>query len=251
MKISSRQAILAAMAGITDSSFGSEIYNIGYVGKLTLGGYPIGKSMIIASKSAVNRGRTEFILQENLEAVYISKELEKLPSEADIIINLRINDPEETKRFINHLSSIVFSKPIIEINAHCQQIEFMKKGGGQYLLKRLPVLEKIIMIIQRSDFCTSLKIRGNAVIPRKFIQIVNKWNLDYLHIDSYTRGKEGADLTLLKEFVSHSNVSIIGNNSVVCADSAKAILQTGAEFFSVARAARKDKSIFKAIINHY
>lgn len=250
MKISSRQAILAAMAGITHSAFVTEICNTGFVGKITLGGYPIGKDMIYAAIAAKHRGRTEFILNEGMEVEYIADELRNLPSHADVLLNVRINEPEEAKLFTNQLSQNLSSKPIIEVNAHCQQPEFLEKGGGQQLLNRLPILEKIITIFQTHDFRVSVKILGNAVEPWSFIQVANKWELDYIHVDSYSQGKQGTDLALLKQFVLHSDKAIIGNNSVMDTTSAKAILNTGAKFFSVARAARENVNIFKEIINH-
>ena len=52
MNISTQNCILAAMAGITNGKFASQFINTKQVGKVTIGGYPIGKEMRQAAESS-------------------------------------------------------------------------------------------------------------------------------------------------------------------------------------------------------
>lgn len=251
MGISPSQVILAAMAGITDGKFAARVFETGCVGKVTIGGYSVGKEMISAAVESTQRGRKEFMMKVGEEAIKIADELENLTSVSDTIINMRINNPEAALSFANKLSETISSRPIMEVNAHCRQQEFLDKGGGQNLIKRPEVLSSILSIFKSKDFPVSLKIRGNTVDPRSFSYLVNNWGIDYLHIDSYRNGVEGTDLHLLTKFIQFSQTKVIGNNSIVDLESAKDILNTGADFISVARAAKRNRRIFHLLVKSF
>ena len=251
MKISPSQVILAGMAGITNGEFAARFYDTGCLGKVTIGGYSIGKEMINAAVESTQRGRTEFVMQLGEEADYIAHELENITSISNTIVNVRINDPEDTKSFARELSERISSSPIIEVNAHCRQQEFVENGGGQSLIYRPEILSHVLSIFKSKDFTISLKIRGNTVDPRSFAQLVNNWGVDYLHVDSYQTGMAGTDLNLLTSFVRFSQTEVIGNNSVVDLESAEAILKTGVDYFSVARAAKKKNSFFCSLVKDF
>ena len=248
MILSKKKGILAAMAGITNGEFAAHFFNTHQAGMVSIGGYPIGKEMIQAAILATRRGRKEFILQDGQETSSIVREMDCIQSPSDTIINLRINSIDDIKRFIKQLSSEVTFKPIIEINLHCQQQEFLSAGGGQSLIKRPSILREMITVIQAYDYTISLKIRGNQVDPEPFSKNVNSWDIDYLHVDSYEIGTQGTDLNLLKQFVYHCQTSVVGNNSVIDYISAEDVMKTGVQFFSVARAARSNNNIFNTII---
>ncbi|MHA2176168.1 MAG: hypothetical protein ACXABI_15175 [Candidatus Hodarchaeales archaeon] len=250
MKISSHLAILAAMSGITDSSFVNQFYKTGLVGKVTLGGYSIGGEMIDAAKMVTGRNRKEFILPKHMEASIIAQEFTSLSSGQDTIINLRLNRSEDSQRFARQLSESISIKPIIEINAHCRQPEFLEKGGGHNLLRRPEILKKIIRTFQAFDFQISVKLRGNVIEPKTFANLISNQDIEYIHIDSYQNNVLGTDLELLKKFIDCCDPLIIGNNSVKDKKSAEAILRAGANYFSLARAALNDKYVFHKIIRH-
>jgi TIM-barrel protein len=251
MNLSPSHAVLAAMAGVTNGDFASLVYENGCVEKVTIGGYSIGKEMIKAAVESTLRGRTEFPTQPGEEAEYIAHELDKLPSVTNTIVNVRVNNPEETSSFVKEFSERISAFPIIEVNAHCRQQEFLEKGGGQSLIHRPEILSRIISIFKSKDFILSLKIRGNTVDPRSFSKLSNTWGLDYLHIDSYQNGVEGTDLSLLTSYIKCNQSEVIGNNSVVDQRSAKAILETGASYFSVARAAWKNPDFFCSLVKSF
>jgi TIM-barrel protein len=248
MAVIDNASVLAAMAGITNGKFARKCLNYGEAGLVTIGGYPIGKEMIIASLESVKRGRTEFIIQRGEEAQEISREAMLIPELSSLIINIRVNSVEDTERFVQEISNILTEKPIIEINAHCRQEEFIKRGGGQSLLKRINILTKILNTISAKDFRIALKIRGNNINPKILIPKIDQWQLEFIHIDSYKEGIMGTDLDLLGIYFKHINTSIIGNNSVIDKRSAQAILDAGAKRFSVARAAKKNPFIFRELV---
>ncbi len=244
-------SVLAAMAGITNGNFARQCLIDGGAGLVTIGGYPIGEEMILSSIKAAKRGRREFILQIGKEESEILREAQKIPSFSQLIINLRLNNSKDAKAFAHKFDSLLEEKPLIEINAHCQQVEITQKGGGQSLLERLDVLENIIRGFYAKDFRTSLKIRSNAIQPNLLIPKVNQWPVDFLHIDAYRVGRRGTDLEVLKYYAGKINALLIGNNSVVDIQSARAILDCGAQLFSVARAARKNPLIFRSLVKPF
>ncbi|MFX0185499.1 MAG: hypothetical protein ACFE95_20640, partial [Candidatus Hodarchaeota archaeon] len=185
------------------------------------------------------------------EAEEIVREAIIVSELSNLIINLRINRVEDARNFSHSFSNLVDEKPVIEINAHCRQPEIIQRGGGQSLLSRFEIITDIIKAFQSKDFRVSLKFRGNAIASNKFTPRINQWQLDYLHIDSYKIGEEGTDLSLLEEYSNSINNPVIGNNSVVDRKSAQAILNTGAQFFSVARAVQKNPLIFKELVKDF
>lgn len=251
MSNSRNPSILAAMAGITNGDFAKQCLIEGGAGMVTIGGYPIGREMIIASSKIARRGRTEFILQIGDESNEIWKEAQEIPDISRLLVNLRLNSSKEAKKFAQKFVDLLSEKPIIEINAHCRQTEILQVGGGQELLQRFDVLTGIIKAFQAKNFKISLKFRGNTINPSLIIPQVEQWQLDFLHVDSYKTGSTGTDLDLLKVYTRETNTPIIGNNSVVDFTSAQAILKTGAQYFSVARAARSNPTIFKALLKHF
>ncbi|MHA1974070.1 MAG: tRNA-dihydrouridine synthase [Candidatus Hodarchaeales archaeon] len=245
-------SMLSAMAGVTDGEFANYCLNEGKAGHVTIGGYSIGKKMIEASNLIMSRGREEFKVEYNKEIEVLSREIEKIGTPSSLFINLRFNSYEDAKRLANQLSKEHWgSRPIIEINAHCRQKEIAAVGGGEMLLTRKYDLNRIIAAFKAKDYRVSLKIRGNRVEPSKFLQEILINDIDFIHIDSYKLGKKGTDLNLLKEFTDRTDITIIGNNSIKDIKTANAVLEIGAQFFSIARAAKKDPLIFKKIIKYF
>ncbi len=243
--------MLAAMAGITNGEFSGYCMEMGCAGFVTIGGYSIGKDMITASIKSRKRGRNEFVLPLGEEAKEIFNETCKISKLPNVFINLRMNSVDDAKEFSRNLKDFLGrNHPILEINAHCRQIEIIQEGGGQNLLQRITTLHKIIKVFQSRDFKVSLKIRGNAISPYFLIPHIKRWQLDFLHIDSYKEGFRGTDLQLLNCYTKALDVAIIGNNSVIDLQSARAILETGANYFSIARAAENNPLIFKNIIEY-
>lgn len=241
-------SVLAAIAGITDGRFAKLCLLEGGVGMVTIGGYPIGREMITASIKVAQKGRKEFILNPGKEQNEILNEAYRISVFSSLIINLRLHNFKNAREFARNFEDLIPEKPIIEINAHCRQTEITQLGGGQGLLQRLNVLTDIIKAFQSKDFKVSLKIRGNAIDPELLIPRVNEWQLDFFHVDSYRTGKKGTDLVLLEHYAKEITTPLIGNNSVVNIESAQAILETGAQYFSVARAVRQNPSIFKTLM---
>lgn len=243
-------SVLAAMAGITDGNFAHKFLTEGGAGLVTIGGYPIGKEMIRASNQIMSRGRKEFKLISGEEVQGLISEINKVSIINRVILNLRLNSSDDALYIINDLTKQIESDLVLEINAHCRQPEVVKLGGGEALLLRINTLKKIIDVLKSSDFLVSLKIRGNKTDPSLFIEQINNTDLDFLHIDSYRTGILGTDLELLSYFSQNLNIPIIGNNSIIDSRGALNVLRTGAKYFSIARAAKKNPLIFKSILKH-
>ncbi|MFW9856149.1 MAG: hypothetical protein ACFFFG_13945 [Candidatus Thorarchaeota archaeon] len=239
------------MGGITNPSFASTCLELG-AGKVSIGGYPVGIEMVRSCHQMIKRGRREFVLPVGEEAESIVEKIEPLQRNInpnELIINLRISNLTDAQRFARVFSTLIGARPIIEVNVHCRQPEVTNTGGGQALLQRNEVLRQIIETFHRKDFLVSLKFRGNAVSAEKFLPMVNLLPLDFLHIDSYHIGEIGTDLSLLRSYSQATMIPIIGNNSIVDRRSALAALNTGARYFSLARAAEKNPVIFQSLRN--
>jgi TIM-barrel protein len=252
MSFTRNPSVLAAMAGITDGEFAKYFLEEGGAGYVTIGGYSIGKELAEASLESCRRGRSEFILQSNNESHEIFQEARKIKQFSRLFINLRINNHLNAKSFARNFADLSGNDlPTIEINAHCRQEEIMYHGGGQSLLRRMKELKKIIKAFQARDFNVSVKIRGNAISPQEIIPLINSWQVNYFHIDSYKAGKEETDLELLSLYSKTINTPIIGNNSIIDFNSARAVLNTGVSYYSIARATQKDRLVFKNILKKF
>lgn len=245
------RSVLAAMSGTTDSSFAYSCLDKG-AGKVAIGGYPIGSEMVQSCYQMIQRGRKEFVLSIGEEPDEIFAKIQPFQRNSDLVslmINLRFNNSTHAQHFVREFSQLLAARPIIEINAHCRQPEVTNKGGGQALLRRKKVLWEIINAFQTKSFPVSLKFRGNAISAKEFLPTVNQLPLDFLHIDSYRIGEVGTDLDLLSCYSRATSIPIIGNNSIIDRTSAEAVLDAGAEFFSLARAAERNPSIFRSLKN--
>ncbi len=245
------RSILAAMAGYTDGSFAAKCLFEGGAGMVTLGGIPIGKSMIESSIKLIKRGRKEFLPHNGEEINFLNEELKHFPSLSSIILNLRLKHGIDAEYIASALYTEYSELPLVEINAHCRQKEVIELGGGQNLLARISELQMIIEAFYSKDFQISLKIRGNAIKPEKLIPEIKRWPLNYLHIDSYLEGIDGTDLNLITHYSNNIEIPIIGNNSVKDFKSAAAILSAGASFFSIARASLVNYKIFGQILKDF
>lgn len=245
------RSVLAAMAGFTDGSFAAKCLFEGGAGMVTLGGIPIGKSMIESSVKLIKRGRKEFLPHNGEEVIFLKRQLHYFPKLRNIIVNLRLKNEIDAKYIANALYAEYSELPVVEINAHCRQKEVIEIGGGQTLLVRLFELEKIIEALYSKDFQISLKIRGNAIKPEILIPKIKRWPLKYLHIDSYLKGIDGTDLNLISHYFNNIETPIIGNNSVKDFKSAAAILTSGASYFSIARASLRNHKIFRQILKDF
>jgi TIM-barrel protein len=239
------------MGGITDPSFASSCLDKG-AGKVAIGGYPVGVEMVESCHQMIRRGRSEFILPIGKEAKNICELVQSFRDNSNltsVMINLRFNNPSNAQTFAEEFSSLMTERPVIEINAHCRQPEVTNYGGGQALLHRKEVLKNIIEVFHAKDFPISLKFRGNAVSAKEFIPTVIQFPLEFLHIDSYRTGEVGTDLDLLSSYTQSTTIPLIGNNSINDRASAEAVLEAGATYFSLARAAERDPSIFQSLKN--
>lgn len=229
------------MAGITDGDF-ARLAAEGGAGGVSIGGFSIEKKLLKASKDINQRGRTEFIFPWNLSSKIIAKEIGKIDGICPVIVNLRTTKKDQLIEFCRNLSDTSQEEFFIEINAHCKQPEIMALGGGQSLLARRDLLKDMISEVKALDFPVSVKVRSCAIDSANLIKIAKKCSPDLLHIDSYIPGVPGLDLETIREVVSNIpiQIEVIGNNSIIDARSALAVLQAGVKYFSIARAAKDE-----------
>ncbi len=247
--------IQSAIAGIANAEFCQTMLNSG-VGMVTLGGFSIDEKNIKATKNIITRGRKEFLLPEDTSDIKRWCEenlhLRKSKKSQKIAINLRIVEIDlMSKSWLNSLSNFV---DYFEINAHCRQKEITEIGGGQALLTNTPYLEELLEKIRllNKNAKIGIKIRGNVVNNVfNLIEILERNDCDYIHIDAMIPGKKQADLGLIKKFSNKTNIPIIGNNLVRNISDIHQMLSVGAKAISIARPLIDNPAFMEDLVAEY
>ena len=247
--------IQSAIAGIANTQFCQKMLDFN-VGMTILGGLSIDEKCNSATKLLLKRGRKEFLLPE--KKVEIEKwcknnlELKRKIENQKISINIRLVDIDKmSKIWLKILCSYV---DFIEINAHCRQEEIVNAGGGEGLLFNLTHLERLLKEIRETvpKISLGIKIRG-FVIENYYtlIDILEKYECKYIHIDAMLPNKQKADLNIIRKFVEKTNIPIIGNNSIRTIKDIQEMLETGAIAISLARPLIRNPSVIRDLISEY
>ncbi len=240
------QAILSAMAGITNGNFCKTVAEAG-ARMVTLGGFNCDKQTIEAGKKIIARGRREFEFEFEEMAEFIQRNvLTAKKGGALVSVNVRVSTIDS---FIEVGKIIEDIADAIELNAHCRQPEIMSIGAGQKLLAKPKHLEAFIKNAKKElKIPIIIKTRANVVDDLAIAKIIFKAGADGIHIDAMKPGKPYADLEVVSKISSWKKdkkfkTILIGNNSVTDVDKALLMLQSGADAFSIARAAIKDPTV--------
>ena len=243
----------SAIAGVADKKFCQQMLDFG-AGMVTMGGFPADELNYKASLKMEKRGRTEGIPPTNEKefSEWFNQNLilNKRSKCQRIAINLRIVVVDQfTEKWLKLLDGKV---DFLELNAHCRQAEVLSIGAGERLLDNLTKLNELLTYVSKTLQQTKLgiKIRGCSVENRHaLMEILEKQQVNYIHIDSMMKGENIADIQLLKSYCNSTNIPIIGNNSVRCIKDVKKMLKVGAIAVSVARPLIKYPNFMAELIN--
>lgn len=229
----------SALAGIANRAFCQQMLDLG-AGMVTLGGFPADRLNCKASLKMEERGRMEFIppVKESEFSEWFNQNLllNKRKNNQRTAVNLRIVTIDQmTEKWLKSLDGKI---DFLELNAHCRQKEVLSIGGGEGLLRDLKrldlLLANISKLLQKTEL--SIKIRGCSVGDKNtLIKILEKQQVNYIHIDSMLKGENIADIQLLRSYCDSTDIPIIGNNSVRCIEDIKKMIKVGAIAVSVAR----------------
>lgn len=242
--------VLAPMAGITNGNFCRKIANQGF-DVVTIGGYNLDRKTINAGKKIIQRGRPEFDIPEKNIISHIRNEAALIKNSWNGVVsaNLRAISPQKIVE-ISKLPEI----DIVEINAHCRQVEITDIGCGQALLydtERLYNYTKYV--VENAESKVSVKIRANIenIDDLKISKIIQEAGADFLHVDAMKPGYNHADHELIKTIKENTKIFLIGNNSIRDLKSAQKMISAGADGISIARAAMNGKVPFDLrVIDH-
>lgn len=228
--------VLAPMAGITDGNFCRTMSSYGF-DVVTLGGYNADKPSMEAGYKIIERERPEFEVDDIVSHVEEQAKIVKdqNPWKGAVSVNLRTTSPEPVIN-VSKLKNV----DVVEINAHCRQPELVEAGCGQALLFNLPKLQDLVGKVVRNTGCkVSVKVRANVkgVNDLEVAKAVENAGADYLHIDAMKPGFNHADYSIIKEIKANTNIFLVGNNSIRDLESARKMLDAGADGISIARAA--------------
>ncbi|MEN6329094.1 MAG: MJ0144 family RNA dihydrouridine synthase-like protein [Methanobacteriaceae archaeon] len=224
------------MAGITDGAFCRDISKEGF-DMVTLGGYNADPSTIQAGHQILSRGRPEFVVEEEQLLSYLEDQVKLVKKEfkGSVSVNLRSTTPEP----IIEISKIK-GVDVVEINAHCRQKEITNLGCGQALLQDVMKLEEYVRkIVEKSKSLVSVKIRANVTEINEIdvTKAVERAGANYIHVDAMLPGSDSADLEIIRSIKENTSIFLIGNNSIKDIESARRMLNAGADGISIARAA--------------
>lgn len=235
--------VLSAMAGISDGEFCKKFAKDN-VDIITLGGFNIDLESFKAGLEVMAKGRKEFFtcphhLSEDVTE-FVQTIHDHNPSwNGKISANLR---GTSVKSF-----NVLYENEnvdILEINAHCRQEKMVEAGTGEAILKNKKFLNELMEeVTTNSGKEISVKIRTNVdgVDTLEIVDILNSYDIDYLHVDATLPGVEHADYDMINRISNHTNIHIIGNNNVKTRQDYEKMIDSGASSVSVARAALEDK----------
>jgi len=233
MKFDNR-LVLSAMAGINDAEF----CNRQKASLVILGGFNADKGAMEAAKTVVARRRKEFVFENPLEG--IENELKKVKK------NFAVNVRSSTMEGYTEAAELIESySGIIEINAHCRQLEFVQAKCGEWLLFNPELLYAIVERVSKTA-TTAVKLRGGYSIDyeKLCIKLFEK-GCSIVHIDAMIPNGN-CDFYLIKRISKHGFT--IGNNSFVDIKSGERAIRAGAKMVSAARAALKDQNFFEKML---
>lgn len=228
--------VLAPMAGITDGAFCRDLAGEGF-DMVTLGGYNADHPTIQAGNVILSRGRPEFVVEEESLVPYLEDQAQIVREnfKGSISVNLRSLTPGPIIRV-----SKIREVDVVEVNAHCRQKEITRLGCGQAMLKDSIRLEEFVEeIVEKAKSRVSVKIRANVagIDELKIAKAVERSGANYLHVDAMLPGSLRADLDVIRSIKENTSIFLIGNNSIKDVESARKMLNAGADGISLARAA--------------
>jgi TIM-barrel protein len=230
------------MAGITNAEFAMKLIPYGF-DTVTIGGYNTDNESIDACEKIIARGRKEFNYPK--EEIYnvIENEVNTIKDRFDVTVsaNLRGTTPDSLIEI-----SKIKNLDIIEINCHCRQEELVAVGCGQSMLLKPDLEDYVKEVVKKSESKVSMKMRANVigVDNLEIAKLAEECGVDYLHIDAMKKGVRDADFDLIKQIADHTNIFIIGNNSINSIPQAEKMLNAGANGISIARASISGKLNF-------
>lgn len=145
---------------------------------------------------------------------------------------------------------------IVDINSGCPAPKVVKKGGGSELLKKLPLLGRIVAAVKSGvTIPVTVKIRVGwdeaSVNVLETVRIIQENGADGVIIHGRTRMqsfKGEADWQWASEARKLLKIPVVGNGDVVAAEQAlQRFSETGVDGIMIGRGAQRDPWLFSKI----
>ncbi len=249
---------LSSMSGITNAKYALD--HASKAGLIILGSYNIDQISKEASLESMNYGRTEFIIQNPIEDILLEINLFK-----ELFVQNKINSNQVMpqigvsvrSRSIEDLTKIAYilSKRniILEIDCHCRQEPYLKRGLGENLCKNMNYLKEIIDSVKKTGVILSIKIRAISIENiDHFINIINNTNLDIIHVDAMDIDNKCIGNKNIIKVIKNKikGKIIIANNCINSFEDAMNYFANGADIVSIARGS-KDNKLIEKIVNQF
>jgi tRNA-dihydrouridine synthase B len=219
--------ILAPVAGHTDTLFRQVIKGLGGCG-------------LVVSELVSTEGMT----RQHERTLHLTRFGE---SERPISIQIFGSDPERMADSAAMVQGM--GADIVDINVGCPAKKVVRQGGGSYLLRDLPLLEKIFLAVRKSvSIPLTAKIRSgwdhNSINAVEVLKLAEGCGVEALAIHGRTRcamfaGR--AEWSIIKQVKENALIPIMGNGDVFTpADAERMFQETGVDGVMVARGVLSD-----------
>jgi TIM-barrel protein len=218
---------LASLSGEADANWARAAAD--HAGAAFLGGIALDADSQAAARSMVaDRDRQEFLPEDPL--AFLDEELTAL---AGAPIRAGFNVRSATVAPVREAAAVCARHDaILEINAHCRQVELRRAGCGEALLSDPARLSRFVAAAADTGATVSVKVRAeveDAPLPAVAARI-EEAGADAIHVDAMDSEAVVADVA------DATDLFVIANNGVRGRKTAHEYLSFGADAVSVGRA---------------
>jgi len=220
---------LASLSGEADAEWAAAAADL--AGAAFIGGIALDGASREAARALVDRDRREFLPDDPLQ--FIKHQLSALDEEP---IQPGVNVRSTTVDPIREAAAICAAHDaILELNAHCRQLELREIGCGETLLADSDRLTKYVEAAAAEGAAVSVKVRTEVpgVDLPTLAQEIEEAGGDAVHVDAMDSE------AVIRDVAAASDLFVIANNEVRDRASVQEYLGYGADAVSVGRPSRE------------
>jgi len=220
---------LASLSGEADAEWAAAAADL--AGAAFIGGIALDGASREAARALVDRDRREFLPDDPLQ--FIKHQLSALDEEP---IQPGVNVRSTTVDPIREAAAICAAHDaILELNAHCRQLELREIGCGETLLADSDRLTKYVEAAAAEGAAVSVKVRTEVpgVDLPTLAQEIEEAGGDAVHVDAMDSE------AVIRDVAAASDLFVIANNEVRGSESVQEYLGYGADAVSVGRPSRE------------
>ncbi|MEF8818240.1 MAG: tRNA-dihydrouridine synthase [Haloferacaceae archaeon] len=216
--------LAASLSGVADAAWGRAVAS--HVDCALLGGLALDGPTREAARAMVARDREEFLPDDPV--AWAEREFAAL---ADAPVRPGLNVRAAAPASIRPVAEVCAAHDaVLEVNAHCRQAEMCAAGAGERLLCDPDALAT--QVAAAGPATTSVKLRAevDGADLRAAARAASAAGADLLHVDAMDTPESVAQVA-----AAAPEATVVGNNGVRDAPTARRYLDRGADAVSVGR----------------